>query len=270
LERWLHSGTEWLKFTKKEVPTHRLYTAREDEMDVTPWIALPGHKNIGLGRHWHGVSNTFWLINGAIYIALLFGTGEWRRLIPTSWDIFPRAWDSLTTYLSLNIPPLSEFQPYDALQQLAYAFVVFILGPFMLITGAALSPAIAASAPWYIKMLGGRQAARSLHFIGLVLFAGFTVMHIFLVLVVHPRENVSHIVLGDEGPERFGSQPPSGSWACSWSSRSTCGPRGTRCGTGAAYRSRSIALKHRFASSRCTTSLPVSAIRSPTSLRTTG
>jgi methionine sulfoxide reductase catalytic subunit len=196
--------TEWLKFTKKQVPTDRLYTAREDEMDVTPWIALPGHKNIGLGRHWHGVSNSFWLINGGVYLVLLFATGEWRRLIPTSWDIFPRAWDSLTTYLSLEVPPLSEFQPYDALQQLSYAFVVFILAPFMLVTGAALSPAIAASAPWYIKMLGGRQAARSLHFIGLVLFTGFTVMHIFLVLVVHPRENVSHIVLGDEGPERFG------------------------------------------------------------------
>jgi sulfoxide reductase catalytic subunit YedY len=196
--------TEWLKFTRKKVPTGKdvIYTAREDEVSVSPWIALPGRKNIGIGRHWHGVTTTLWLLTGGIYIVLLFATGEWTRLIPTSWDVFPRAWDSLLTYLSLETPPLSAFRPYDALQQLTYAFVVFVLAPLMLLTGAAMSPAIAASAPWYIKALGGRQAARSLHFMGMVTFALFTVFHIFLVLVVHPRENVTNIVLGGS-PDRW-------------------------------------------------------------------
>jgi sulfoxide reductase catalytic subunit YedY len=191
-------GSEWIKFTRKAVPTGKdvIYTAREDEVDLSPWISLPGHENIGIGRHWHGVSNTFWLLNGLVYGVLLFGTGEWRRLVPTSWDIFPRAWESLTTYAQLQVPPLAAFQPYDALQQLTYAFVVFILAPFMLITGAAMSPAIAASAPWYIKMLGGRQAARSMHFLGMLAFSLFIVMHVTLVLLVHTRENVTNIVLG--------------------------------------------------------------------------
>jgi DMSO/TMAO reductase YedYZ molybdopterin-dependent catalytic subunit/thiosulfate reductase cytochrome b subunit len=197
--------SEWVRFTRKEVPTGKdvIYTAREDELDASPWVALPGHKNIGLGRHWHGVSNSFWLLNGVVYGVLLFATGEWVRLVPTSWDIVPRAWDSLKTYLSFQIPPLSDFQPYDALQQLTYAGVVFVLAPLMLLTGAAMSPAIAASAPWYIKALGGRQAARSMHFIGMGLFAAFIVMHVALVLVVHPRENVTNIVLGGS-PDRLG------------------------------------------------------------------
>jgi hypothetical protein len=111
-----------LKFTRQKVPRGKdvLYTAREDEVSLSPWIALPGRKNIGIGRHWHGVITTLWLLTGAIYIVLLFATGEWTRLIPTSSDVFSRAWDSLLTYLSLKTPPLSAFRPYDALQQLAY------------------------------------------------------------------------------------------------------------------------------------------------------
>jgi methionine sulfoxide reductase catalytic subunit len=197
-------GSEWLKFTKKEVPTGKdvMYTARDDEVNIPSWIGLPGHKNIGIGRHWHGVCTTFWLLTGIVYVVLLFATGEWRRLIPTSWDIFPHAWHSLKTYLSLEVPPLSAFHPFDALQQLTYAFVVFLLAPFMLITGAAMSPAIAASAPWYIKLLGGRQVARSMHFAGMVTFALFTLFHTILALTIHPRENVTNIVLGGS-PEKL-------------------------------------------------------------------
>jgi methionine sulfoxide reductase catalytic subunit len=196
-------GSEWIKFTKKRVPTEPgvLYTARDDEIAITPLLALPGRKNLGLGRHWHGVTNSFWLLNGLIYLILLFTTGEWRRLIPTSWAIFPVAVHSLRTYLTFHIPPLSDFRPYDPLQQLTYAFVVFVLGPFMLLTGIAMSPAIAASAPWYIKLFGGRQVARSLHFISMAIFAVFVVLHVTLVLVVHFHENVTNIVLG--GPGNF-------------------------------------------------------------------
>ena len=190
---------------EEKVPTDPgvIYTARDDEIGITPLLALPGKKNLGLGRHWHGVSNSLWLLNGIIYVVLLLTTGEWARLIPTSWSIVPQAWQSLLTYLSLHIPPLSTFHPYDPLQQLAYAFVIFLLGPFLLLTGAAMSPAIAASFPWYIKLFGGRQVARSLHFLGMAAFALFTVMHTILVLVVHFRENITNIVLG--GPnENFG------------------------------------------------------------------
>ncbi len=194
-------GSEWIRFTKKRVPTDPgvIYTARDDEIAITPLLALPGKKNLGLGRHWHGVTNSFWLLNGIVYVLLLFATGEWRRLIPTSWSIFPAAVHSLRIYLSLHIPPLSDFHPYDHLQQLTYAFVVFILGPVMLLTGIAMSPAIAASAPWYIKLFGGRQVARSLHFISMVIFALFVILHVTLVLVVHFHENVTNMVLG--GPQ---------------------------------------------------------------------
>ncbi len=191
-------GSEWIRFTKKSVPTAPgvIYTARDDEIAISPLLALPGKKNLGLGRHWHGVSNILWLLNGLIYVVLLCGTGEWTRLIPTTWAIFPAAWHALVTYLHFQSPPLADFRPYDPLQQLTYAFVVFVLAPAMLLTGIAMSPAIAASAPWYIRLFGGRQVARSLHFVCMAAFALFVILHVTLVLVVHVRENIGNIVLG--------------------------------------------------------------------------
>jgi len=190
-------GSEWIKFTKATVPTDRLYTAMDDERPISPWLALPGKDALGLGRHWHFFCATFWMLNGLVYVALLFASGEWSRLIPTSWEIVPRAWQTLLIYLSFHIPPASDFRPYDPLQQLAYAGVTFLLAPFQIVTAFAMSPAVEARFPWFVKLLGGKQGARSLHFIGLVLWALFGIVHIVLVFVVQFQDNVRNIIVGD-------------------------------------------------------------------------
>lgn len=187
---------QWLKFTTQKVPKDKLYTSMDDENAVSPLLGLPGGDNLGLGRLWHFFTIIFWVLNGVIYVVLLFATGEWSRLIPTSWSIFPDAWHTLLTYLSFHIPPASAFHPYDPLQQLAYAGVVFILAPFMLLTGAAMSPSIEGRFPWYVKIFGGKQAARSLHFLSLIAFVLFIIVHTALVIIVHFQDNIRHIVLG--------------------------------------------------------------------------
>ncbi|GCE47126.1 DMSO/TMAO reductase YedYZ molybdopterin-dependent catalytic subunit [Thermosporothrix hazakensis] len=189
-------GSEWLRFTKKKVPRDKLWTSMDEEVKASPLLALPGGENLGLGRHWHFFSVTFWLLNGLIYVILLFATGEWSRLIPTSWDIIPRAIHTMGTYLTFHIPPKGDFQPYDPLQQLAYAAIVFLVAPLSLLTGAAMSPAIEGRFPWYPRLFGNRQVARSLHFIMLVIFVLFTIVHTLLVLVVYFDDNIRHIVLG--------------------------------------------------------------------------
>src|SRR5699024_403312 len=163
-----------------------VYTSLMDERSVHPTLALPGRENIGLGRHWHGVSVMLWVLNGVVYALLLFATGLWRRIIPTSWDTFGEAWDTLLIYLSFDVPDLSHFSPYDPLQMLGYTFVIFILAPFMMLTGIAMSPAVRSRFPWFVKAFGGHQGARSLHFIGLVLFSGFLIIHVTLVFVMSP------------------------------------------------------------------------------------
>ncbi|MGO8077823.1 cytochrome b/b6 domain-containing protein, partial [Rhizobium leguminosarum] len=82
-----------------------------------------------------------------------------------------------------------DFTPYDSLQQLGYFFIVFIAAPLMIVTGPVMSPAVVDRFPWYAKMFGGRQAARSLHLIGMFAYLGFAVVHVGLVFIVHAPHN---------------------------------------------------------------------------------
>ncbi len=190
-------GSEWIKFTRKKMPKDKLWISLDEEESFSSWIALPGHKNLGLGRHWHFFSMIFWFANGVAYYILLFTSGEWIRLVPTSWSIFPEAFSIALKYASFQLPPEPIGSIYNSLQQLTYFGVVFLLGPFMIATGAAMSPAIAAQFPWYQKIFRGRQVARSLHFLGMLAFVLFIIVHITMVTVERFPENMGNIVLGN-------------------------------------------------------------------------
>jgi sulfoxide reductase catalytic subunit YedY len=174
-------GTEWARFTTKEMPTDRLYDTLDEEEDYHPLVSLPGHAQLGLGRHWHFISVLGWILLGLSYYVLLFATGQWHRYWPYSWSIFPEAYNDIATYMTFNLPPLLPGEPLDAMQKLTYASVVFLLAPFQILTGAAQSPAIEARFPWYVRLWGGRQCARSLHFLGLASFLGFIAIHLSMV-----------------------------------------------------------------------------------------
>ena len=193
-------GSEWLRFTNKEQAGEPIWTGRDEEVSWSSWIALPGHRNLGLGRHWHFTTIVLWLLTGIVYVILLFTLDEWRRLIPTSWSIFPDAVHTAHTYLTLHLPP--EGHPYNPLQQLAYAAVIFVLAPISILTGAAMSPAVAARFPWYTRIFGGRQAARSIHFLALVAFVLFTIGHTAMVVWHGLPHEWGLIVLGTERGEK--------------------------------------------------------------------
>lgn len=188
----------WLKFGKKKMPKDKLWTAH-DEAEHIGHYALPGgaHKEFGLARNWHFTAAIVWIATGLVYYAYMFFSGEWRRLIPTSWDVFGQALHSIIGYLTLHIPPESAFAPYDAIQQLTYAAVVFLLAPLMIVTALAMSPAFTNRFPRYVLLFGGRrQVARSLHFIGMLGFSLFIIIHVTLVALVYFYRNVKLITFG--------------------------------------------------------------------------
>ncbi|MBF0722058.1 molybdopterin-dependent oxidoreductase [Sanguibacter inulinus] len=197
-------GTEWLKFTRRELPQEEgVYTSLMDERSASPVFTLPGRKNIGLARHFHGLGVMLWMLNGIVYVALLFGTGLWRRIVPTEWSVFPEAWASLKIYAGLGTPDIEHFQPYDALQMLAYTGVLFVLAPLLIVTGLAMAPAVRSRFPRFVKLLGGHQGARSLHFIAMVLMTLFIVMHVGLVFLVHAEYNLPHMIFGVTDTARY-------------------------------------------------------------------
>jgi len=188
----------WLKFGKKTMPKDKLWTAH-DEWEKIGHYALPGgeHKDFGNARNWHLATAIIWIITGAIYWGYLFISGAWQRLIPNSWNVFPDAVHSLIGYLTFQIPPESAFQPYDALQQLTYAGVVFILAPLMILTALAMSPAFTNRFSQYVLLFGGRrQVARSLHFLGMIGFSVFIIIHVTMVALVYFYRNVKLITFG--------------------------------------------------------------------------
>ena len=187
-------GSEWLKFTKKQKPKDQLWVASDEESSFPSAIALPGRGNLGLGRHWHFLMDFAWLLTGLAYVVSLFVTPEWRRLIPTSWQIVPDAWHVMQSYLSFHI--VDALGTYNALQQLTYATVIFFLAPFSIATGIAMSPAVAARFPWYIKIFHGRQGARSLHFLALCAFIMFFIGHVTIVALHGFQAGLAMIVLG--------------------------------------------------------------------------
>src|SRR5579884_3429127 len=71
--------TSWLKLTPKKAPKDKLWTSMDEEVPALPLLALPGKENLGIGRHWHFFSIIFWILNGIVYVILLFATGEWQR-----------------------------------------------------------------------------------------------------------------------------------------------------------------------------------------------
>lgn len=188
----------WLKFGKKQMPTDKLWTAHDEAEHIGHW-ALPGggHHEFGMARNWHFAAAIIWILTGAVYWGYMFATGAWQRLVPTNWSAFPAAWHDLIGYLTLHIPPVTAFHPYDALQQLTYAGVAFLLPPLMILTALAMSPAFTNHFPHYVLLFGGRrQAARSLHFIGMLLFSAFLVVHVLMVSLVYFSRSVRLITFG--------------------------------------------------------------------------
>jgi sulfoxide reductase catalytic subunit YedY len=199
-------NTEWLRLTPIEVPTDRVWTAKDDARPLSPWIGLPGYRHtVGIARHWHFLSVLFWVGNGLIFAVLLFGTGQWRRLVPVSWRVVPEAWSVFVHYATFHLPPEPNgFYRYNALQQLSYFAVVFVLAPLAIATGPSMSPALTNRFPWYPKLPGNRQIGRSLHFLVMCAFVVFIVGHVTMVVLTGFVRNMNHIVLGTDDTRLLG------------------------------------------------------------------
>lgn len=138
-------GSEWLDFLKKKMPGNKLWIAEDEIKPLNSWMALPGQNNLGIGRHWHFWSVCGWLITGFIYVGIMLLGPQWDRLIPTSWEIFPQAWDTFLAYASFEIPEHQAL--FNPLQKLAYFLLVFLSTPIQILSGIAMAPAISGRFP---------------------------------------------------------------------------------------------------------------------------
>lgn len=149
-------------------------------------------KKITVDLWLHLVADTLWVLNGVVFFVLLFTTGQWARIVPTSWDVFPNALSAAIQYASLNWPTEDGWVNYNALQLLSYFAIVFLVAPLALLTGLRMSPSWPRSAPLLDRAFPV-AAARALHFPLMIAFVAFIVVHLALVLATGALRNLNHM-----------------------------------------------------------------------------
>src|SRR5579885_86659 len=199
-------GSEWIRFTPLKVPRDRVWTAKDDARYISPLVGTPGYRHtIGLARVWHFIDVHGFLATGIVFIVLLFTTEQWRRIVPASPLVVKQAWDVFVHYATFHLPPEPNgFYGYNALQQIAYFVVVFVFGVVAVATGIAMSPAVVNRFPWYARIFGGRQSARSIHFLTMFGFLAFLVVHVTLIVMTGFARNMNHIVRGTDDQDPAG------------------------------------------------------------------
>jgi len=147
------------------------------------WIMLPDNRWLSIARSWHFFFAWVLVLNGLAYI----GWSAWSRHLAR--DLAPDRNDwrgigrSLLDHLRFRHPTGGAAKRYNVLQKLAYLAVIFVLVPLMIAMGLAMSPTADAWWPGWVDFVGGRQSARTLHFIGAWLLVGFVLIHVFEVIV---------------------------------------------------------------------------------------
>lgn len=160
------------------------------------WATIPGSRNLALGRRWHFFFAWAWVFNGACYLAWSLATRHLQRdlhMPRRDWRAIPR---SVADHLRFRHSRGAEALRYNPLQKLAYLGVIFGLTPLVVITGLAMSPQMGSVLGWFLQLVGGRQSARTLHFVAMAGFVLFTLVHMLMVVYAGPINEMRSMITG--------------------------------------------------------------------------
>ncbi len=149
-------------------------------------------RKISLSLWLHQSLDILWLVNGLAFVVLLFTTGQWMKIVPTSWEVFPNALSAGLQYVSLDWPTENGWVNYNSLQQLAYFTTVFVAAPLAIITGVRMSGVWPRDAV-KLNRIYPVEWARAVHFPVMLYFVVFIVIHVVLVLATGALRNLNHM-----------------------------------------------------------------------------
>jgi len=167
-------------------------------------------KRISFDLWLHLSLDALWVLNGIVFVVLLFATGHWARIVPTSWEVVPNALSVLLQYVSLDWPAEDGWVVYNSLQLLAYFTIVFIAAPLAIVTGLRMSPAWPVDAP-RLNRAYPIGLARAVHLPVMLFFVGFVIAHVGLVLATGALRNLNHMYAGSDEVNWIGAAVFAGS-----------------------------------------------------------
>ncbi|TLF52288.1 hypothetical protein FEI13_05320 [Halomonas urmiana] len=160
------------------------------------WATLPGPRWLAMGRQWHFLAGWIFAPLLVAYLIYLVASGQLRRRLLPRCDEWSRLGHVVVEHLRLRFPRGEEARHYNLLQKLAYLLVLFGLAPLVVLTGLTMSPTMDAAWPWLLDVFGGRQSARTLHFLAAAALLAFFVVHLLLVLVSGVGNNLRSMITG--------------------------------------------------------------------------
>lgn len=187
---WGHYGADpdhaWL-----ELGEHR-------DVAFPGWMTLPSHYSLADARLWHLAFA--WVLAWGLLVYLLWSLANRhiaRDLHVTRAEWRPsHIWHDAKEHAALRFPAGAAALRYNVLQKLAYCTVLFLLLPLIIATGLAMSPGMDAAWPLLVDLFGGRQSARSLHFLAMVGLVAFFAAHIAMVVLAGPVNEVRAMITG--------------------------------------------------------------------------
>lgn len=188
--------TGWIIRSKVRPPA---FWTRKD----TGVLRLTGaKKRMGI-YHWLHISMDFlWVLNGIVFIVLLFVTGQWLRIVPTSWGVLPNALSAAIQYASFNWPPEHAWINYNSLQVLSYFVTVFIAAPVAIKTGLRLSPVWPLEG--WLHRIFPEQLAKRWHAGVMFYFLVFIVIHVTLVFTTGALANLDAMYASQDSASWLG------------------------------------------------------------------
>jgi thiosulfate reductase cytochrome b subunit len=160
------------------------------------WAMIPGTRDLATGRRWHFFFGWAWVINGVIYLLWSLGSRHLQRDLAMQrrdWREVPK---SIVDHLRFRHPVGEDAARYNPLQKLAYLGVIFVLTPLIILTGLSMSPQMDGVMGGFTQLLGGRQSARTLHFIAMSSFVLFAIVHLLMVVYAGPINEMRSMITG--------------------------------------------------------------------------
>ena len=193
----------FLKIASVSVPTTGVLGVSKVDGEWTPrafpaWLTLPSYQDLAAGRRWHFFFAWIFVINGLVYLGYGLLSGHFRRdLVPDGGELAPRhIWREVVDHARLHFPSGEKARRYNTLQKLSYVVVIAGLLPLMLLTGLTMSPGMDAAFPFLLDIFGGRQSARTIHFITASLLVSFVIIHVVMVILSGLWNNMRSMITG--------------------------------------------------------------------------
>ncbi|WP_293681733.1 cytochrome b/b6 domain-containing protein [uncultured Phenylobacterium sp.] len=162
------------------------------------WATIPSYRSLADGRRWHFFFAWLFVFNGLAYWLIGLLGGHIRKdLLPTRDQLRPRhILHEIGTHARLKFAKGEEARRYNVIQKFTYLLVVALLLPLMVLTGLCMSPGFNATVPWLVDLFGGRQSARTIHFLSATAIVAFVIVHLLLVVLSGLWNNLRSMITG--------------------------------------------------------------------------